>query len=126
MICDPLHKLDCCLVTDGGGAIIVTGNARARATRPSAPFACSAPVRATRSGTWRSMPDLTVHARRGIGTRGVRNGWDQARRGRCVRAVRLRSRSGALELEDLGFCGKARREISSKADASRRAARSRQ
>jgi acetyl-CoA C-acetyltransferase len=24
MICDPLHRLDCCLITDGGGALIVT------------------------------------------------------------------------------------------------------
>ena len=30
MICDPLHKLDCCLVTDGGGVVIVTGRERAR------------------------------------------------------------------------------------------------
>lgn len=25
MIADPLHKLDCCVITDGGGAIVVTG-----------------------------------------------------------------------------------------------------
>lgn len=30
LICDPLHKLDCCLLTDGGGAVIVTGRDRAR------------------------------------------------------------------------------------------------
>lgn len=30
MIADPLHRLDCCLVTDGGGAIVVTSGARAR------------------------------------------------------------------------------------------------
>jgi acetyl-CoA acetyltransferase len=30
MIADPLHRLDCCLVTDGGGAIVVTSEARAR------------------------------------------------------------------------------------------------
>jgi acetyl-CoA acetyltransferase len=30
LISDPLHKLDCCLVTDGGGAVIVTGRERAR------------------------------------------------------------------------------------------------
>lgn len=33
MICSPLHKLDCCLVTDGGGAVIVTSAARARDLR---------------------------------------------------------------------------------------------
>jgi acetyl-CoA acetyltransferase len=30
MICDPLHLRDCCLVTDGGGAIVVTSLERAR------------------------------------------------------------------------------------------------
>jgi acetyl-CoA acetyltransferase len=28
-LCDPLHKLDCCLRTDGGGAIVVVGKDRA-------------------------------------------------------------------------------------------------
>lgn len=30
LIADPLHRHDCCLVTDGGGAIVLTGAARAR------------------------------------------------------------------------------------------------
>lgn len=32
LIADPLHKLDCCLVTDGGGAIVVTSGERAKST----------------------------------------------------------------------------------------------
>jgi acetyl-CoA acetyltransferase len=30
LICDPLHLLDCCLVTDGGGAVVLTTEERAR------------------------------------------------------------------------------------------------
>jgi acetyl-CoA C-acetyltransferase len=33
MISTPLHKLDCCVVSDSGGAIVVTSKARARDTR---------------------------------------------------------------------------------------------
>jgi acetyl-CoA acetyltransferase len=36
LICEPLHKLDCCLVTDGGGAVVVAAEDRwpDLATRP--------------------------------------------------------------------------------------------
>ena len=33
MIADPIHKLDCCVITDGAGAIVVASAARAAATR---------------------------------------------------------------------------------------------
>ncbi len=33
MIADPLHKLDCCVISDGGGAVILTTAARARDLR---------------------------------------------------------------------------------------------
>lgn len=34
MIADPLHKLDCCVVSDGGGAVILTTAERARDLQP--------------------------------------------------------------------------------------------
>jgi acetyl-CoA acetyltransferase len=33
LICDPLHKLDCCIVSDGGGALVLTRGDRARDMR---------------------------------------------------------------------------------------------
>lgn len=32
LICAPLHRMDCCLVTDGGGAIVIVGKERAKAS----------------------------------------------------------------------------------------------
>ncbi len=34
MIADPLHMLDCCAITDGGGAVVITTAERARDLRP--------------------------------------------------------------------------------------------
>jgi acetyl-CoA acetyltransferase len=58
MISDPLHKLDCCLVTDGGGAFVLTRGDRAAG-------AAKKPVRVLGAGEshthWNvtQMPDLT-------------------------------------------------------------------
>jgi acetyl-CoA acetyltransferase len=59
LISDPLHQLDCCLVTDGGGAIVVTTAARAR-------DAAKSPVRVLGAGESQcayhvsQIPDLTT------------------------------------------------------------------
>lgn len=59
LICDPLHLLDCCLVTDGAGAVVVTSAKRARDCRKP-------PVWLLGQGESHShlsvqaMPDLTV------------------------------------------------------------------
>jgi acetyl-CoA acetyltransferase len=33
MVCDPLHMLDCCIISDGGGAVVVVSPERARGLR---------------------------------------------------------------------------------------------
>ncbi len=59
MLADPLHRLDCCLVTDGGGAVVLTTESRAR-------DAAKRPVRVLGAGEgqmhWHiaQMPDLTI------------------------------------------------------------------
>ena len=59
MICEPLHKLDCCLVTDGGGAVVIAAEDRW-------PDVATQPVKILGHGeththdTIASMPDLTV------------------------------------------------------------------
>jgi acetyl-CoA acetyltransferase len=59
MICDPLHSLDCCLVTDGGGVVILTNKEHARNSAKK-------PIRIIGAGEsqmhWHAsqMPDMTV------------------------------------------------------------------
>ena len=59
MVSHPLSVRDCCLVTDGGGAIILTSAARARTLKkpPAYVLGCG---HGTTHMNISSMPDLTV------------------------------------------------------------------
>ena len=59
MICEPLHKLDCCLVTDGGGAVVVAAEDRWAdvATRPVVVLGHG---ETHTHATIANMPDLTL------------------------------------------------------------------
>jgi acetyl-CoA C-acetyltransferase len=67
IISDPLHLLDCCIISDGGGAVVVTSTARAR-DLPKAPvllLGCGEAVAHQETGT----PDLLTIAARQSGQR---------------------------------------------------------
>jgi acetyl-CoA acetyltransferase len=59
MISSPLHKLDCCVVSDSGGAIIVTSKERARDTRRGGPSILGF-GEAISHGQMNQMRDLTT------------------------------------------------------------------
>lgn len=105
LISDPLHQLDCCLVTDGGGAIVVTTGSRAR-------DASKKPVRVLGLGESHAeyhvaqIADLTV-------TPGV----ESARQAFAMAGISVSdvdvfepydnfTSSVISQLEDCGFCGK--------------------
>ena len=105
LICDPLHRLDVCLVTDGGGALVITTEARSRdAAKPA--------VRVLGAGeaqmAWLTtqMGDLTVtpglvsgreaFAMAGIGPEDVD----------VLEPYDSFTITVILALEDLGFCAK--------------------
>lgn len=58
MIADPLHRYDCCLVTDGGGAIVMTTAERAR-DLPGRPVHVRGYGEAQSHWTIGEMPDIT-------------------------------------------------------------------
>ena len=61
MIADPLHKLECCVVSDGGGAVIMTTAERARDLAPDPIYVLGA---ANGKSHWNisQMPDFTRSA----------------------------------------------------------------
>ncbi|HEY1351472.1 MAG TPA: acetyl-CoA acetyltransferase [Ktedonobacteraceae bacterium] len=59
-IAEPLHLLDCCLVTDGGGAVVVASAGRARQTR-KAPVWILGHGQAQTHYSITNMPDLATH-----------------------------------------------------------------
>ena len=101
----PLHKLDCCLVTDGAGALVLTSAERARDLRQPPAYVLGAATGHTHSMI-SQMPDLTVTAgadtgRRAFATAGIGPG--------DVDVVELYDSftiTVLLALEDLGFCPK--------------------
>src|SRR5262249_24872199 len=105
LVCDPLRRLDCCLVTDGGGAIVLTHADRAR-------DADKRPIRVIGAGegqgTWLTsqMPDLTVSP----GTISGREAFGMAGIVPCdvdvLEPYDSFTITVLLILEDLGFCAK--------------------
>ena len=58
-VCEPLHKLDCCLITDGAGAFVMTSAERAADLRQPPVYVLGAATCHTHSMI-SQMPDLTV------------------------------------------------------------------
>lgn len=105
MICDPLSRLDCCLVSDGGGALVMTTAARARDLRQP-------PVLVLGGGTahWHrdiaEMADLTVTAAVDSGSRAYRMAGVAPQDVDVVQLYDAFTILPILFLEDLGFCPK--------------------
>jgi acetyl-CoA acetyltransferase len=105
MVSYPFTVRDCCLVTDGGGAIVVTSAERARSLKkpPAYMLGCG---QSTTHASISSMPDLTVTGALISG----KAAYQMAKLGASdVDAVELYDAftiNTILFLEDLGFCKK--------------------
>lgn len=105
MISTPLHLRDCCLVSDGGGAIIMTSVERARNLRkkPVIVLGCG------ESHTHRSitgMPDLTVTPAKLSGEAAYRMAGLAPSDIDVLELYDSFTITVLLQLEDLGFCRK--------------------
>ena len=105
MIADPLHKLDCCVISDGGGAIVLTTAERANDLRQPPVYVLGA---AGAASHWNigQMPDFTTSgaakagpeafARAGVGPGDID----------CVQLYDSFTITILMLLEGLGFCGR--------------------
>ena len=105
MIADPLHKLDCCVISDGGGAFLMTTRERARDLRKPPVFVLGA-AGAQTHWTISQMPDFTETAAaqcgpEAFGRAGVRP--EDVDTIQCYDSFTI---TVLLLLEGMGFCKK--------------------
>ncbi|MGB0210640.1 thiolase [Algiphilus sp.] len=105
MISDPLGKLDCCLVTDGAAAIVMTRADRARDCAKTPVYALAA-ASAVTHGEISSMPDLTVTGATESGARAYAQAGLRPDDIDVVQVYDAFTINTILFLEDLGFCPK--------------------
>src|SRR6478736_4814705 len=105
MVSYPFTVRDCCLVTDGGGAIVVTSAERAKSLKKAPAYVLGSGQSVTHASI-SSMPDLTVTGALAAG----KAAYAMAKLGPAdVDAVELYDAftiNTILFLEDLGFCPK--------------------
>jgi acetyl-CoA acetyltransferase len=104
-VCDPLGVRDCCLVTDGGGALVLVSAERAQGLRrpPAYVLGCG-------EAHWHrhiaTMPDLTRTAAADSGRRAFAEAGLAAADVQCAQLYDAFTITPILFLEDLGFCAK--------------------
>ena len=104
-VCDPLGVRDCCLVTDGGAALVVTSAARARVLRRKPVFLLGAGEAQTHRHV-SSMPDLTRTAAVDSGARAFAEAGLRPADVESAQVYDAFTITPILFLEDLGFCAK--------------------
>ncbi|KJS20615.1 MAG: thiolase [Hoeflea sp. BRH_c9] len=105
MISDPLSRLDCCLVTDGGGAVVLM-RADAARDRPKSPVYLLGAGGAHWHRQIAMMPDLTVTAATQSGAAAYAMAGLGPDRMDMVQLYDAFTINTILFLEDLGFCKK--------------------
>ena len=105
MVSDPLTVRDCCLVTDGGGAIVMVRSERAR-DFPKPPVYVLGSAAESTHRQISQMPDFTVTAARESGARAFAAAGVTPSDIDVVELYDAFTINTILFLEDLGFCGK--------------------
>ena len=105
MISHPLSVRDCCLVTDGGGAIVITSAERAKSLKKAPAYILGCGHGITHMNIT-SMPDLTVTGAKASGEAAYRMAQLGPKDCDMVQLYDAFTVNTILFLEDLGFCKK--------------------
>jgi acetyl-CoA acetyltransferase len=105
MVSSPLTVRDCCLVVDGGGAMVVTSTERAKQLRKP-PVQVLGIGEALSHASISNMPDLTTTAARESGRAAFTEAGLQPRDVKVLNLYDAFTITPILFLEDLGFCAK--------------------
>jgi len=105
LVADPLHKLDCCVISDGGCAVIVTTEERAKHLRKKPVY-----VRGAASGmthhSIQAMPDLTETVAKHTGAKAFADAGITPADVDTFQMYDSFTYTVLVCLEDLGFCKK--------------------
>ena len=105
MQASPLHRLDCCLVTDGAGAFVMTSAARARGLAKPPVYVLGAASCSDHSMIT-AMPDLTITAGAISGPAAFKQAGITTADVDVLMSYDSFTITALLHLEDLGFCAK--------------------
>jgi len=105
MVSYPFTVRDCCLVTDGGGALVMTSAERARSLRKPPAFVLGTGESISHLAI-SNMPDLTVTAARESGAQAYAMAGLEPQEIDVVEVYDAFTVTTLLFLEDLGFCPK--------------------
>lgn len=105
MVSDPLSKLDCCLVTDGGGAMVLTRADRAWDHAKNPVYVLAATAESAHRQI-NQMPDFTVTAARESGKRAFDMAGVKPSNINLLELYDAFTINTILFLEDLSFCTK--------------------
>ena len=105
MIAEPLHLLDCCVVSDGGGAVLVTTEERARDLKQRPIFVLGSSESHTHAHI-SQMPDMTTTAAAVTGPRAFAEAGINPADIDMAMIYDSFTITVLLLLEDLGFCKK--------------------
>ena len=105
MVSEPLSVLDCCLITDGAAAIVMTRSDRAKDLSATPAYLLGAAAETTHRDI-ASMPDLTVTGAKLSGERAFAQAGYKPSDINLVELYDAFTINTILFLEDLGFCKK--------------------